>query len=331
MRPFAVFSRWHQRWLKRRIPPSRYHTLDRKNIFIFPNKTGFAFLLTVCLLWLLGTNYQNNLVIMLAFLLISLMHTCIFYTYQNFSGLCIELRSIENGFCGDFSQVTLLLKGKHPHHNILMQWNDSEPVSVSLEKNCSQMITLCLPLNDRGWLVPGRLTLATQYPLGLLISWTHIDFGIRILSYPKPIKTILPDKQWTVIESDNSEQVVNRSISDMVDDIAHLREYQKGDVARDIAWKTFAKGQGPAKKVYESMTAVEKQQWFDWDRFSGFSIEERLSRLCYCVLQEEKNNYFYGLKLPGLILPLGSGAAHQTNLLQALALYNKDTGEGTEP
>ena len=71
------------RWLARRIPQKKSHRLQHNNIFILPAKAGMGFILLILLLWLLGTNYQNNLVLGVAFLLLALMVMCIHHKYGN--------------------------------------------------------------------------------------------------------------------------------------------------------------------------------------------------------------------------------------------------------
>ena len=41
--------RW-QRWINRRIPPAKIVTLDQRRIFIFPTRTGLAFLFTLLIM-----------------------------------------------------------------------------------------------------------------------------------------------------------------------------------------------------------------------------------------------------------------------------------------
>ncbi|MEE9254876.1 MAG: hypothetical protein V3U43_08070, partial [Pseudomonadales bacterium] len=67
-----AWDRWLKSWLDRRFPPSRTVTLDRRNVFIFPTREGFAFGLLLLLLLLGAINYQNTLVFAFAFLLASL-------------------------------------------------------------------------------------------------------------------------------------------------------------------------------------------------------------------------------------------------------------------
>ena len=103
-------QRWH-RWLGRRLPPAQSVTLDHRKLFVLPTMSGAAFLLVICLLWLLGTNYENNLVFALTFLLMGLFIILPVHTFANLSGLRLQLREARAAFAGDYG---LRLPWKNP-------------------------------------------------------------------------------------------------------------------------------------------------------------------------------------------------------------------------
>ena len=49
--------------------------------------------------------------------------------------------------------------------------------------------------------------------------------------------------------------------------------------------------------------------------------EAQLARLCAWLLLADKRGLLYGLRLPGVEIAPGQGAAHQQKCLQALALF----------
>lgn len=53
----------------------------------------------------------------------------------------------------------------------------------------------------------------------------------------------------------------------------------------------------------------------------GGDIEERLSRLCYWVLELSQRHQPFALRLPGFLSTVDSGDAHRETCLRALALY----------
>ena len=323
-------SSYYQRWLKRRVPPSKKQTLHRKNIFILPSASGMGFLATLLLLWLLGTNYQNNLVLVMTFLLLSLMHTCMFYTYAALSGLSIEVLSVEPCFMGEQAQVRCRIgtRSGRQHQQVKIGWDGEAATIVTIEVNQTQTITLPFSPSHRGWYRPARLTISSTYPLGLLKAWSSVDLDIEVLVYPQPIMGELPEPRLREQSSQDEDAptAIKKSIAQK-EDISHLREYRTGDSLSHIAWKAYAKGQGLATKEYDAEQTVKPEQWFTWDDFAGLPYEVRLSRLCDCVLQAEKRDMLYGLQLPSASVKyqsdvLGSGIEHQQQLLRALALFD---------
>lgn len=319
----------HQRWLKRRMPANSQQVLNHRNIFIFPSKAGLGFVFAVALLWLLGTNYQNNLIIVLAFLLLSLLHTCIFYTYANFSGLSIQVKHVGPCFANGMACVTLQLKAntqqkkaKKTYENLQLSFPNAPAIYINVVAGQTQTVVLQLPVGQRGWYLAPRLTLSTVYPLGIMRAWSYLDMDIQVLVYPQPITADMPSIKSAAVNDDNKAQQVLVS-TNIAEDISHLRDYQYGDSPRHIAWKTYAKGQGLNTKAYENVIAAEQQQWLDWNDFTGIATEGRLSRLCHCVLTADQQQQAYGLRLPGSTTPIGSGANHRQEALAALALYGK--------
>ena len=170
-----VFREWRQRWLKRRIPKQPAHTLQHKNIFILPTKAGLGFVFLVLLLWLLGTNYQNNLVLGLAFLLLALIVVCIHHTYGNLSGLEISVLKTHPNFIGQSAQVDLLVKrqGSRLYEAVRVQWPGGDPVYISLLDEDQQRISAFVPVTHRGWFQPPRLKVLTTFPRCRLALKTH--------------------------------------------------------------------------------------------------------------------------------------------------------------
>ncbi|HAU4891590.1 TPA: hypothetical protein F3L22_24095, partial [Aeromonas hydrophila] len=82
-------TRWQQGWLARRIPPTRQITLQGRCLFILPTRLGLWYLLVMLAIYLLGTNYQNNLVLLVAYGLGSLFMVTMWLTHRNLLGLSL--------------------------------------------------------------------------------------------------------------------------------------------------------------------------------------------------------------------------------------------------
>lgn len=308
-------------WADSRRHAASQHRLDHRSLFIFPSRAGLAFLMLDCMLWLVGTNYENNLVLALAFMLVALFIITILHTFANLSGLSVQLLGASPAISGEPAEVNLLISrnGSRPRDNIELRWAGSEPVVVSVIEQTEVSTSIFVPTKGRGWLDPGRLIVESRFPLGILRCWTRLDMNCWVLVYPKPVAAgPLPRAHAIQDEGDVS---LRRG----ADEFAGYREYQSGDSLRNVAWKQYARGMGLYSKDYSAF--ADNRLWLDWDYLGGVDREARLSRLCYWVLQASKTDVDYGLRLPGETLPPGSGPAHRERALKMLALFEagKDT------
>ena len=116
----------------------------------------------------------------------------------------------------------------------------------------------------------------------------------------------------------DEEDEGQRAAGQGADDYQGLRSYQPGDSKRRLHWKAFSRGQGLLVKDFAALAG--RDLWLDFQALGG-DAEERLSRLCYWVLQLDARQQAYGLRLPGCELAPDHGDAHREACLRALALY----------
>lgn len=271
------------------------------------------------LLWLVATNFENNLVFAATFLLSAMFVIAIFHTFLNLSGLSVEAGRAMPCFCGGEVEFGLLLsqKGRRYRDNISLYHHASEPVVVSLPGTELTEVWLAIPTNKRGWFEPGRITLETCYPLGLLRAWTYLDLKLCGLVYPRPI-----DAQGNL-----SSTIAGQGLDDLPggrEDFRGLERFRPGEALGHIAWKHYAREQGLHTKHYSD--TVDEELWLDWDAFPGMDIEARLSRLCGWLLAISGNSGLYGLRIPGIEIAPSRGDAHRSKVLRALALFDQTSG-----
>lgn len=308
------------RWVDAKRPAKKIHTLNRNNLFVFPSRQGFWFLLAALVLWLVGTNYENNLILALAFLLVTLFVISILHTFANLSGVSVQLLSAKPVFSGETAEVQLLIsrQGKRGRDNIVLYWPDNLPTVVSLLDKSELTVTVSVSTAGRGWFNPGRLIIETVYPLGIIRSWTRLDLDCSILVYPKPIPAgPLPKAQALRDEGDTAS---HRG----ADEFSGFKTYQVGDSMRNVAWKHYARGFDIMSKDFAAY--VDHRMWLDWDYLGGMDREARLSRLCFWVVECSKTENEYGLRLPSNELTPGHGPAHNLQALKLLALFESSTG-----
>ena len=319
MTPLARFrsryQRWFHRWLARRIPGEREVVLDRRSIFILPSRAGLAYLGVVLLLWLLATNYQNNLVFAFAALLASMFVVAIFHSYANLSGLRLRIEQVEPTFAGHRARVLVALgqEGRpRLRDELILSFPGASPVAATLAEGAARA-ELYVPAPRRGWLQPGRLTVESHYPLGLFRVWTHVLPAGRGVVYPRPVK----GEPQALGDGDGDGEA--RLVAGGSEDFIGLDKYRPGESLSRVAWKHQAQGRGMLSKHYGE--AVSRSLWLDWRAFPGLDREARLSRLCQWLLDVSAGDDAYGLRLPGVETELSRGPAHRDRLLALLALF----------
>ena len=307
-----------QAWVNRRIPAAREVTLDQRRIFIFPSRAGLFFGCTLLVMLIASINFENNLSYALTFLLATLFIVATLHTYANLSGLTIRALRAQAAFPGQQTEFHLMLeRGKQrDHYGLFLKWPTSSEALVNLVAQDSIKVQLHMAVDKRGWFHPGRLLLESTYPLGLLRCWTWIDLDLYALVYPRPLASAELPGLSTVTPDLAAAQVAGN------DDFYGFRDYRKGDSPRQVHWKGLAKGQGLQTKQYTAY--ADRSVWLDWELFPGLGVEQRLSHLCYWVLEFDLRREEYGLRLPGLVIEPGVGEKHREQVLKELALYGNE-------
>ena len=312
-------------WLNKRIPAATRFSLNHKNIFIFPSRFGGLYLFLCLGLFILGTNYQNNLMILLCYFLVSLFILNLFIAYLNFSKLDIQLGKVHNGYVNDTVQLPIWINHSQTAASGLITmhfWQQKERVEFDLD-NISNPIYLALPCKQRGKLTLPRITFNSYFPLGLFRCWTHLQFETHLLAYPAPLHCSISLYQQDDESSHEEAMLTQRGH----DDFDSLAPYKQGEPLYHVAWKQVAKGQGMISKQFSHQSGATG--WLKLSHMPSTDVEKNLSELCFQVIELTRKNSHFGLDLGIQKIAAGSGLEHQQSCLTALALYgSKPQGIG---
>lgn len=317
------------RWLDKRIPASNRFKLNHKSIFIFPSKFGALFLFLCSGLFLLGTNYQNNLMIMLCYFLVSLFLLNLFITYVNFSKLDLQLGKTHNGFANDSIQIPIWFnqseqKKQRPNGDLQIGFFNQENFLTLDLDDFSNPAYLALSCEKRGSLKLPRVTVCSYYPLGLFRCWTHLAFQADLLVYPAPLVTPIYLQRSFKNSGDNGHQEQTLGY----DDFDSLTPYKKGEPLNHVAWKQLAKGQGMISKQFSSQRS--NSGWLVLQKGDPCSVEQQLSQICFQVMELSKQEQSFGLNLGFTQILPSKGNEHQKACLQALALFPSNSASSSE-
>ena len=293
-------------------------SLTNRTIYMLPTRNGFIFSLVLFVLLLAGINYENGLVYALTFWLGSMTIVSMLYTHRNLLGLKISAGPCEPVFAGDTASFSLILKNEltTPRLGLSVLLDKDEVGRIDLEAGGQGSATLPLVTTHRGYVDMPPVELSTNYPIGLLYTWSRkIRLDHRALVYPKP------GPARPIVGGLDSKQKRDLGTRAEGDDFIGVREYHFGDSPRHIDWKAAARGQGMHTKKFggDARSIV----WLDWDALEGVDVETRLSQLCRWVIDADADGMIYGLRLPGLRIKPANGEAHRHQCLEALALFGR--------
>lgn len=317
IKPFSArLNAWS---LKRNGVQSGPVRLTQRRIYILPTRHGLLFALLLLLLLIGSINYGLGLGFVLTFLLVSMGLVSILHTWRNLAGLVISSIRIPAVFAGDDAAFEISVEnpgGLHRYTIGLMQAAPMLPTYANVPPRREAQLSLRTPAEKRGWLPSPRFHLFTEYPLGLLHAWTYVYLDAKCLVYPRPEinAPALP------LSGKKTGGMAREEAG--YDDFASLRNYRLGDSPKHIAWKAVAQEKGLLTKQFSGDSGGEV--WLDFSVLDGLNSEARLSRLTRWVIDADKAQLHYGLRLPNQNIPLAHGLEQRTRCLEALALYGLD-------
>ena len=326
MTPVAAVNHWFsqrmQRWIAARRPAVTQIRLDRRNIFILPTGPGLLFLAASTLIFITAINYILSMAFGLAFLMVSVFLLSILYTFRNLQHLSLRRLPAEPVFAGQEAAFVVLLQrdGERAHEMLELAFPGQRVSHANLLDNAEARVPLYLPAPQRGVLKAPRLRVQTRFPLGLWRAWSYVDLSLQCIVFPTPVAGPLAG-HVNASASGKSETTVAGT-----EDFHGLRQYQPGDSLKQVAWKSYARGQGLQVKLF--VDHADDRLMLDWAMFPGLEPEERLSRLCHWVLELDRGGIDYGLRLPGVEIDMARGDEHRLRVLTALALWNAHKGAG---
>lgn len=297
-------------------------TIGRKHIRCRPTGYGVFFGGIAAAMLLGSMNYNNNLGLLLAFLLGAIALASRSYTRRNLVGLQIVASAARPVFAGETAVYELRVRAKAlSHASISLSFSHSEKTRLELITDHPLRLFLHIPMERRGWHDPGLLTAETNYPMGLFRSTAQVSLDVRCLVYPRPVAGL-----FAGVQAGASDKGRGGKELPGIGDFTGLQPYLPGEPVEHIYWKAFSRGQGLQLKRFAD-TAGE-QIVFDFNSIGGAQVEGKLSLLCDAVLKAHRFNLYYGLNLPGESIASDTGSAHRQNCLRALALFQTSLNPG---
>ncbi|MCB1755307.1 MAG: DUF58 domain-containing protein [Gammaproteobacteria bacterium] len=312
-------ARISQRFLRRSALDRTPLAITHERIYILPSKRGWVFIFSLLIMLIASMNYAINLGFALCFLLTGMLASSLLATYRNLAGLTLEQISTTPVHAG--AKLAFRLSFRNPHNRerpgIKVSTDSGHSDNINLPPEDRTIAALDIPTQQRGWQALGRITLSTDYPLGLWYSWSYLHTPCRGLVYPAPEADAPPLPGGHLGDSGDNERSRRRGD----EEYAGLRKYQPGDPIAHIAWKAAARDQGWYSKEFEQEPTSLKRHFALDDTRELATLDARLSRLTAWVLRAEHDGTAYSLSLPTYRSPSSLGPTHRDTLLEQLALF----------
>lgn len=292
-------------------------TLGRRNVYILPTRSGLGYALLLTLLLIGSINYSLGLGYLLTFLLAGLGLVAMLHTWRGVAGLTLQPLRSTPVYAGQVARfpIALVDRAGRARHAIGPESGNAQAVFVDVPADAETLVHLAVDTRRRGWLPLGRLTVHSEFPLGLFRAWAYAELDMRCLVYPRPAPAAQP------LPAGGPDRQPGRHGVPGDDDFAGLREHVPGDSLRRVDWKASARAEQLLAKQFEA--AQGAALWLDWDATPGTDTEARLAQLTRWVLDAEATGRAWGLRLPGRLHAPDRGEAHAQACLQALALFGE--------
>ncbi|MGH8714442.1 MAG: DUF58 domain-containing protein, partial [Casimicrobiaceae bacterium] len=267
---------------------------------------------------LTAMNYALALGYALTFLAAGMVAAALLATFRNLAGMAASPAAAREAFAGGEVAFTLALAGgDRARTGILVTPRDGVPALIDLPADATRPVVLAVAAPRRGLHPLGRVTLSSDYPLGLWGGWAYVHFPLSACVYPAP-ETAPPP-----LPAGRQGIDAQRAAHAADAELGGVRDYEHGDPQNRIAWKAVARGAGWYTKQFEGGAgggAID----LDWAELPpGLDDETRLSRLTAWVLAAERETRAFALRLPGTALPHSQGAGHRRAALMALACFGQ--------
>lgn len=309
---------WQRRWLARRIPPARRITLGPRSLFILPTRLGLGYLLVMIAIYLLGTNYQNNLVLLVAYCLASLFTAAMWLTHRNLLGLSLLGGPMALGEAGQPLPIRVTVYARRPARALQLTLNEG---TLWLAQADPAPASLLLPVKGgrRGRVTLSRLRVESRYPLGLFRCWSLLDLQLEAWLAPAPLHGGL---LASTVQGEREGQ--GQAMPATLGDFDTLRPHRPGEPPSRIAWKQLAQGRGLLIKQFEEPLLDDTH--LSLSRVGGQDLETRLAVLAWWCADYARRGLPFTLTLAGQTIGPESGPAFLQRCRLALARLG-DKGE----
>ena len=272
-------------------------THDR--IYILPRRRGWAFLAALLIILVASINYGLSLGYALCFLLTGLFAATLLATYRNMAGVKLHSVADADAVAGEPLLFDAVLTGKNPHseHIDIELHGERCYARADVHAGSRTKLELLRPTDTRGVQPLGRLTIESDYPLGLWRSWAYIHAPVVGYVSPQPENQPPEPPAASSTPEQQPDGLTDTTATTTHGEFAGIRPYRAGDSTAAIAWKQLARGTGLHTREFHPEHSPDRLS-LSWEQTNALSdTEARLSRLAAWIHMAHRTARPYTLDL----------------------------------
>ena len=274
--------------------------------------SGFLYIAITIILSVGAVNTGNNLLYLMASLLLALMVLSGVSSFGNFFFLDVSLVPPREIFAGIPAPFRLIIGKKRGRSFFLSCETRYGSIRLPIIKRPLET-TLWLTIPARGKTTIETLRIHSGFPLGFFRRFKVYAANLDVTVFPRPISRVLPPLTG---RSRGGERSGSFQQGELGDEIKELRNYRDTDPLKWVDWKATArKGEMVVRDFYylegDTLTIDIARKGGGW--------EIRLSEACYLILEAYRRKLAIGMILPDREMGSGRGEKHKRRLLEALS------------
>ena len=290
-----------------KFSPKKEISLNRKNIFIFPNYQGVLVGFYIFLVLLGAMIYQLSLGYLFTFIVGVILLLSVFMSYYNFQGQLLALNEGVNTFVNSNHQIKLSFNNNVPIDSFGFFKSDPYNKIALNEKNNIIKVSS----EKRGYFKPDYFVIESIYPFGIVRTWSVLRHDLRIIFYPK-IKKLSQDQLLKFIRSNSPHKT--GSI-----DFEGIKEYTNQDDPKKIIWSRATFSDDLLVKVFSDQVEI-KDINIDYTKVPSNDHEERLSMMAFLIDWSHANNYRFKIVLENNETEMSKGISHYHHCMELISL-----------
>ena len=176
-----------QKWFYRKFTKrAKSIKLGFNNLYIFPNIYGLYWILTIIVLYILGTNLEVNFTIFLSYLMLTVFLISIFLTHFNLHGLELSTTNQDINFANKEINYSIRINSEKYRSNLRLKFLD-QLNNYKIIKNIKggKKITIQCQKKERGIHNSGVIYGESSAPLSLLNCWFYWQPSKQIIVAPE--------------------------------------------------------------------------------------------------------------------------------------------------